>query len=70
MHHIFPPQQKQITDKTGAKIKRKYSIPDSQNSFALIAENNKEMDIKVELLKLCNTNIQPLLLVTGEPQNK
>lgn len=64
MHHIFPPQQKQITDKTGAKI------PDSQNSFALIAENNKEMDIKVELLKLCNTNIQPLLLVTGEPQNK
>lgn len=66
LHNLFPPQQKLITDKTGAKCKRKYSISDSQSSFALIAENNRELELKLELLKLHNNNIQPLLLVIGQ----
>ncbi|XP_073812255.1 uncharacterized protein [Musca autumnalis] len=66
LHQLFPPQHKVVTDKTGAKCKRKYSISDSQTSFAIIADNNKEIELKLELLKLRCTNIQPLLLVIGE----
>lgn len=55
-----------MTDKSGAKSKRKFSVSDSQESFALIADDDKELELKLELRRMHNTNIQPLLLVIGD----
>lgn len=69
LHYIFPPQQKTKIDDTGTKNKKKYSIPDSQDSFAVMAETCDEMDVKIKLLKLQRKCIQPKLLIVGDLSN-
>ncbi|KNC27225.1 hypothetical protein FF38_05810, partial [Lucilia cuprina] len=65
MHHLFPPTQKVTSDMSGAKIRKKFSVLDSQESFAILAESEEEIDIKLKLLVLQGRNIQPKLLISG-----
>ena len=39
-------------DETGAKMRKKFSVADSQDSFAIIATTQQELEIKLNLLKL------------------
>lgn len=66
LHHLFPPQQKIRTDSTGAKLRKKFSVPDSQESFMVMADTKDELDTKLKLLKLQSRNIQPRLLIVGQ----
>lgn len=66
---MFPPQQKVAADDTGAKFRKKHSIVDSQESFAIIADSQNELEAKITLLKLQNRCIQPRLLVVGDIGN-
>lgn len=52
-------------DETGAKMRKKFSVADSQDSFAIIATTQQELDIKLNLLKLQKNCIQPRLLIIG-----
>lgn len=54
LHHPFPPQQKIAVDETGSKYRKKFSIGDSQESFAVLADTQDELDAKVKLLKIQN----------------
>ncbi|KAI8115639.1 hypothetical protein CVS40_12277, partial [Lucilia cuprina] len=69
LHYLFPPQQKVVTDKAGAKIRKKFTVTASQDSFAIVAETKEELDMKLKLLKLQKCNIQPRLLILGEIAN-
>lgn len=66
LHHLFPPQQKASTEPSGSKIRRKFSVADSQDAFAVLATTSEELDAKLNLLKIQSSNIQPRLLVVGE----
>lgn len=66
LHNIFPPPQKVKADESGTKIRKKFSIADSQEGFSLIATSMEEIDIKIKLLKLQSKSIQPKLLIVGE----
>ncbi|KNC31058.1 hypothetical protein FF38_00565 [Lucilia cuprina] len=66
LHNLFPPQLKVSTESSGAKIRKKYSIADSQEGFAIIANTLEELEVKIKLLKLQCRNIQPRLLIIGE----
>ncbi|KNC32281.1 hypothetical protein FF38_12920 [Lucilia cuprina] len=65
IHHLFPPTQKVTSDMSGAKIRKKFSVLDSQESFAILAESEEEIEIKLKLLMLQGRNIQPKLLISG-----
>ena len=65
LHHLLPPHQKVYTDESGSKLRKKFSIQDSQESFAIVATSEEELNIKLNLLRLLNTNIQPRLLIVG-----
>lgn len=58
-----------MTEQNGTKLRKKYTILDSQESFALIGRTTEELDAKFNLLKLQSSNIQPLLLVVGSIDN-
>lgn len=64
LHHIFPPRQRVHTDESGVKHRKKHTVINSQESFAIIAEAKAELDVKINLLKL---HIEPKLLIVGEP---
>lgn len=66
MHHLFPPPFAVLTEPNGSKQRKKFSIVDSQESFAIVGKTSSEVEAKLNLLKLQNLNIQPLLLVEGE----
>ncbi|XP_075148179.1 uncharacterized protein LOC142222103 [Haematobia irritans] len=66
LHNLFPPQLTVITDVDGEKRKKKFSILDSQNSFALIAKTHDEVEHKLKILKSKKTKLQPLLIVYGD----
>lgn len=51
------------------KTTQKYTILDSQESFAIIGKTPEELDAKFNLLKLQSSNIQPLLLIVGDFDN-
>lgn len=55
-----------ITDDNGAKRRKKFSVSDSQNTFAILAQSNQELDLQINLRKVQGRNIQPLLLVVGD----
>ncbi|XP_037824735.1 uncharacterized protein LOC119612917 [Lucilia sericata] len=61
IHHLFPPTQKVTSDMSGAKIRKKFSVLDSQESFAILAESEEEIEIKLKLLMLQG----PKLLISG-----
>lgn len=65
-HNLFPPQLKINTDENGAKYRKKFTILDSQESFAIVAGTVEELDAKIKLLKIQCRNIQPKLLVIGD----
>ncbi|XP_046805208.1 uncharacterized protein LOC124419499 [Lucilia cuprina] len=65
-HNLFPPQLKISTDENGAKYKKKFTIADSQESFAVVASTMDELETKLKLLKLQGRKIQPKLLVIGD----
>lgn len=64
--HIFLPQQKTSTNSSDSK----FSILNSQESFALIAATSEELEAKWKLLRLQCNYIQPRILVIGETSNK
>ncbi|XP_037820789.1 uncharacterized protein LOC119609869 isoform X1 [Lucilia sericata] len=66
LHYIFPPNQKVNTDPSGSKIRKKFSIADSQNGFAILADSSQELETKIKLLQLQNRCIQPKLLIVGQ----
>ncbi|KAI8130050.1 hypothetical protein CVS40_0842 [Lucilia cuprina] len=53
-------------DENGAKYKKKFTIADSQESFAVVASTMDELETKLKLLKLQGRKIQPKLLVIGD----
>lgn len=65
-HHLFPPQLKISTDESGSKYRKKFTIIDSQESFAVIAATVEELETKLKLLKIQKRNIQPKLLIIGD----
>ncbi|KAI8126855.1 hypothetical protein CVS40_3410 [Lucilia cuprina] len=69
LHYIFSPNQKVNTDPSGSKIRKKFSIADSQNSFAILADSSQELETKIKLLQLQNRCIQPKLLIVGQFPN-
>ncbi|KAI8122559.1 hypothetical protein CVS40_6689 [Lucilia cuprina] len=69
LHYIFPPNQKVNTDPSGSKIRKKFSIADSQNGFAILADSSQELETKIKLLQLQNRCIQPKLLIVGQLTN-
>lgn len=69
LHNIFPPQQMTSMNSSGSKIRKKFSILDSQESFALIAATSEELEAKLKLLKLQCKSIQPRILIIGEISN-
>ncbi|XP_065356338.1 uncharacterized protein LOC135950732 [Calliphora vicina] len=69
IHHLFPPTQKVTSDESGAKVRKKFSVPDSQQSFAILAETEEEINIKLKLLVLQGRSIQPKLLISGSLEN-
>ncbi|XP_046804188.1 uncharacterized protein LOC111675694 [Lucilia cuprina] len=69
LHYIFSPNQKVNTDPSGSKIRKKFSIADSQNSFAILADSSQELETKIKLLQLQNRCIQPKLLIVGQLTN-
>lgn len=66
LHHLFPPQATVVTEENGAKRRKKFSISDSQNAFAIVARSSAELDLKINLRKLQSRSIQPLLLIIGD----
>ncbi|KAI8122774.1 hypothetical protein CVS40_6554 [Lucilia cuprina] len=66
LHHLLPPSLTVLKNANGSKRRKKFSIEDSQQSFALMGKTQEEVDAKLNLLKIQKTNIQPLLLVVGE----
>ncbi|XP_065354405.1 uncharacterized protein LOC135948881 [Calliphora vicina] len=66
LHHLFSPTHKINTDPSGSKIRKKFSIADSQHGFAIIADTNEELEMKINLLKLQSRSIQPKLLIVGQ----
>lgn len=69
LHYLFPPHSKTVKDAHGSKQRKKFSVADSQESFALVGGTTEEVDAKLKLLKLQGRNIQPKLLVVGELTN-
>lgn len=63
---IFQPSQKINTDPSGSKIRKKFSIADSQESFAIVAQTKEEFETKIKLLQLQHSNIQPKLLIVKD----
>lgn len=66
LHYLFPPQQKTASTDNGQKISKKFTIADSQESFAVLAKTQDELDVKLKLLKLQNKRIQPKLMIVGD----
>ncbi|KNC20874.1 hypothetical protein FF38_04215 [Lucilia cuprina] len=62
LHHLLPPSLTVLKNANGSKRRKKFSIEDSQQSFALMGKTQEEVDAKLNLLKIQKTNIQPLLL--------
>lgn len=69
MHCIFPPTQKVAADDLGIKYRKKYSILDSQESFAIVGGTQEEVEAKINLLKLQNKKIPPQLIIIGDVCN-
>ncbi|XP_075168312.1 uncharacterized protein LOC142240498 [Haematobia irritans] len=69
LHQVFPPPQRVTSDENGSKIRKKFSILDSQESFAFIGSTKEEIAAKLNLAKLQNRCIQPKLLIVGELTN-
>lgn len=65
----MPPQQKLKSDSSGAKYRKKFSITESQEAFALIGNTLEEVNAKLKVLQLQSRNIQPRLLIVGELTN-
>ena len=64
-YKLFPPQHTITTSPNGEKIRKRYSVADSQESFAVLATSNEELETKLKLLQLQGCNIQPRLLIIG-----
>ncbi|XP_046801112.1 uncharacterized protein LOC111688897 [Lucilia cuprina] len=64
-HKLFPPQHTITTSPNGEKIRKRYSVADSQENFAVLATSNEELETKLKLLQLQGRNIQPRLLIIG-----
>lgn len=58
-----------LRDLSGAKFRKKSSIADSQETFAVIAGTLEELDAKLSLLKLQGRRNHPMILVVGEVIN-
>lgn len=63
---MVPPQQSFATTPNGEKVRKRFSVSDSQEGFALIATSNEEMEAKIKLLQLQKRSIQPRLLIIGD----
>ena len=63
---MVPPHQSFATTPNGEKIRKRYSISGSQDSFASIAASNEELEAKLKLLELRKRSIQPELLIIGD----
>ncbi|XP_065356917.1 uncharacterized protein LOC135952157 [Calliphora vicina] len=68
-HKLFPPQQAFTTTPSGEKIRKRFSVADSQESFAVLATSNEELETKLKLLQLQGRRIQPRLLIIGDIYN-
>lgn len=68
-HKLFPPQQSIITTPNGEKIRKRYSVADSQESFAMLATTSEELETKLKLLQFQGRSIQPRLLIIGDLYN-
>lgn len=66
MHQLLPPVLTTLTNPDGSKRRKKFTVADSQESFALIGKTCEELDAKLNLLKIQNSHINPILLVEGE----
>lgn len=66
LHNLLPPQQITCEEPSGSKIRKKFSIADSQEGFAVLAATSEELEAKLKLLKLQYRRIQPRLLLIGE----
>lgn len=64
-HKLVPPLQNFTTTPNGEKIRKRYSVADSQESFALVAASDEELETKIKLLHFQGRSIQPRLLVIG-----
>lgn len=51
LHHIFPPQEKLEIDETSTKHRKKFFL-DAQESFAVLADTQTEVDAKLKLLNV------------------
>ncbi|XP_075149370.1 uncharacterized protein LOC142223367 [Haematobia irritans] len=69
LHHMFPPNSKIVEDKKGSKLRKKYSVADSQEAFAIIAGSHEEFEAKINLLKLQEKNFLPKLGIIGDFTN-
>lgn len=68
LHNLFPPHIK-VIEEDGCKRRKKYSVTDSQTSFAIVARSNEEMDLKLNLRKIQSKCVQPTLLIVGDEFN-
>lgn len=59
------PGSTQVILENGKKIRKSFTIADSQNSFVLIAENNDELQQKITLVKSKSMDI-PCILIIGK----
>ncbi|XP_075158212.1 uncharacterized protein LOC142231488 [Haematobia irritans] len=66
LHHLLPPQQRSKTDESGAKFRKRCTVVESQEGFAVVGTSMEEIEAKLNVLKLQAKNIQPRLLMIGE----
>lgn len=62
----MPPSPIVVTGTSGGKMRKKYTIVDSQDAFAVMGASMVEIDTKLQLLKMKGIPIQPRLLIVGQ----
>ncbi|XP_075150679.1 uncharacterized protein LOC142224777 [Haematobia irritans] len=66
LHHLLPHQQRSKTDASGAKFRKRCTVVESQEVFAVVGASMEQIEAKFNVLKLQEKNIQPRLFMIGE----